>query len=317
MRIIAVCIIMSACALCGYAQTDYQSGEKGLRSREGFANASAVEQERELAKTNEFLYDRQLKDDRPVVGVAAFKFDKESPYVSLVTEKIVEILKSSGRFNVVDRTNRDKTLEELELQKRGEFITNKDVAQQGQSVAAQKMVQGTITKLPIYRIKNMDGTIRAFKASVAFQMKVDDVATGETTETTSFESKGSKECLSPEAAVQMAMNSLEDEIAEYFRTTFPLTCKIAKIEDVNNGVAGTVLLKAGKKYGIKVGDSFMVESIERIDGEALPTPLDEIKVTSLVGEAFSRCKVNKKAGQIIHDAFNAGQEIRCTLVVKK
>ena len=117
MRIIAVCIIMSACALCGYAQTDYQSGEKGLRSREGFANASAVEQERELAKTNEFLYDRQLKDDRPVVGVAAFKFDRESPYVSLVTEKIVEILKSSGRFNVVDRTNRDKTLEELELQR--------------------------------------------------------------------------------------------------------------------------------------------------------------------------------------------------------
>ena len=317
MKKIALYAMMSACTLCGYAQTDNQSGEQGLRNKEGFSNASAVEQERELAKTNEFLYDRQLKDDRPGVGVAAFKIDKESPYVSLVTEKIVEILKGSGRFNVVDRTNRDKTLEELELQKREEFITSKDVAQQGQSVAAQKMVQGTITKLPIYRIKNMDGSVRAFKASVAFQMKVDDVATGETTETVSFESKGSKECMSPQAAVQMAMNSLEGEIAEYFRVTFPLTCKIAKIEDVNNGVAETVLLKAGKKHGIKVGDSFMVESIERIDGEPLPTMIGEIKVAALVGEGFSRCKVNKKIGQTIHDVFNAGQEIRCTLVIKK
>ena len=111
MRIKAICIAMSVCTFSGYAQTDLQSGEQGLRSRQGFSETSAVEQERELAKTNEFLYDRKLKDDRPVVGVAAFKTDKESPYVGLVTEKIVEILKESGRFNVVDRTNRDKTLE--------------------------------------------------------------------------------------------------------------------------------------------------------------------------------------------------------------
>ncbi len=317
MRIKAICIAMSVCTFSGYAQTDLQSGEQGLRSRQGFSEASAVEQERELAKTNEFLYDRKLKDDRPVVGVAAFKTDKESPYVGLVTEKIVEILKESGRFNVVDRTNRDKTLEELELQKREEFIENQDVALQGQSVAAQKMIQGTITKLPIYRIKNTDGTVRAFKASVAFQLKVDDVATGETTEAVSFESGGSKECLSPQAAVQMAMNSLQDEIKEYFRVTFPLTCKIAKVEKANDGVAETILLKAGKKQGVKVGDEFIVETIERIDGEPLPTEVARIAVVALAGEGFSRCKVNKRQGQAIYDAHNANVEIRCTMVNKK
>lgn len=309
--------VMSVCALLGYAQTDMKSGEKNLRSMSDFNSASAVDQERELAKTDEFLYEKKLKDDRPVIGVAAFKSDTESPYKSLVTEKIVEILKASNRFNVVDRTNRDKTLEELELQKREEFITNQDVVAQGQSVAAQKMVQGTITKLPIYRIKNMDGTVRAFKASVAFQLKVDDVASGETTEAVSFESKGSKECSSPQAAVQMAMNSLQDEIAEYFRVTFPFTAKIAKIESENNGKAEIILLKAGKKHGIKVGESFIVETIDRIDGEPLPTEVCNVTVKQLVGEAFSRCSVEKKGSQTLFDAFNAGKEIRCTLIIKK
>lgn len=312
-----ICYILSVCVLCGYAQTDMKSGEHNLRRQSDFGKVSAVEQERELAKTDEFLYDRQLKDDRPVVGVAAFKSDKESPYISLVTEKIVEILRASGRFNVVDRTNRDKTLEELELQKREEFITNQEVAAQGQSVAAQKLVQGTITKLPIYRIKNMDGTVRAFKASVAFQMKVDDVASGETTEAVGFESQGSKECSSPQAAVQMAMNSLHDDIAEYFRVTFPLVARIAKIEAEKNGSAEIVLLKAGKKHGVKVGDSFCVETVEFIDGEALPTEIGVMTVASLAGEAFSKCKVGKKGGQALYDAFNSGKNIRCTLIIKK
>ena len=294
-----------------------KSGEHNLRSTVGFNNANAVEQEREMAKTDEFLYDKKLKDDRPVVGVAAFKSDKESPYISLVTEKIVEILKASGRFNVVDRTNRDKTLEELELQKREEFITNQDVAAQGHSIAAQKMIQGTITKLPIYRIRNTDGTVRAFKASVAFQMKVDDVASGETTEAVGFESKGSKECASPQAAVQMAMNSIQDDIAEYFRKTFPLVTKIAKIESEKNGSAETVLLKAGKKHGVKVGDSFTIETIEILDGEPLPTEISIATVTGLAGEAFSKCKLDKKGGQAVYDAFNAGKNIRCTLITKK
>lgn len=308
---------MSVCVLCGHAQINNGSGESNLRQNTNFSNVSAVEQERELSKTDEFLYDNKLKDDRPVVGVAAFKSDMDSPYISLVTEKIVEILKASNRFNVVDRTNRDKTLEELELQKREEFITNLDVAAQGQSLAAQKIIQGTITKLPIYRIKNMDGTVRAFKASVAFQMKVDDVASGETTEAVSFESMGSKECSSPQAAVQMAMNSLQDDIAEYFRTTFPLVTKIAKIESEKNGIAKTVLLKAGKKHGVKVGDSFTAEMIEYIDGEPFPTELGVLTVATIAGDSFSRCDVSKKGGQAIYDTFNAGKEIRCTLIIKK
>lgn len=274
-----------------------------------------IKQEKELQKSVEFFNQKQVNDDRDVVGVAAFKTDTDSPYSSLVTEKVVEVLKNSNRFIVVDRTNRDKVQEELEYQKREEFI-GKDVAEQGSSLAAKKMVQGTITKIPVYRIKNADGSVRGYKASVAFQLKVDDIATQQTTEAMSFEGKASKECVSAQAAVQMAMNTLEPELVEYVRTTFPLHAKIVKLVSINNGKAETILIKAGKKHGVNVGDSFMVTAIEILDGEEIPTEIGTITVSKLVGENFSECKVSKKAQQQVFGLFNANMQLRCKLIIK-
>lgn len=276
----------------------------------------AIKQEQELQKSVEFFNQSQANDDREVVGVAAFKIDAESPYASLVTEKVIEVLKNSNRFVVVDRTNRDKVQEELEYQKREEFI-GKDVAEQGSSLAAKKLVQGTITKIPVYRIKNSDGSVRGYKASVAFQLKVDDVASQQTTEAMFFEGKASKECVSAQAAVQMAMNSLEPALAEYVRTTFPLNAQIMKIVDADNGKAVTILIKCGKKHGVKVGDRFSVSAIEILEGEEIPTEIGGITVTKLVGEVFSECKVDKKTQQQLFGMFNANTKLRCTLIIKK
>ncbi len=276
----------------------------------------AIKQEQELQKSMEFFNQKQANDDREVVGVAEFKIDTESPYASLVTEKVVEVLKNSNRFIVVDRTNRDKVQEELELQKREEFI-GKDVVEQGSSLAAKKLVQGTITKIPVYRMKNSDGSVRGYKASVAFQLKVDDVATQQTTEAMSFEGKTSKECISAQAAVQMAMNSLEPALAEYVRITFPLHAKIMKILKSDNGKAVNILIKSGKKHGVKVGDQFIVTALEILDGEEIPTEIGNITVVKHVGEVFSECKVDKKIQQQLYSLFNTNTQLRCTLIIKK
>ena len=297
---LSVFLLTIACVQLGHAQSQND----------------AIKQEQELQKSVEFFNQSQANDDREVVGVAAFKIDAESPYASLVTEKVVEVLKNSNRFVVVDRTNRDKVQEELEYQKREEFI-GKDVAEQGSSLAAKKLVQGTITKIPVYRIKNSDGSVRGYKASVSFQLKVDDVASQQTTEAMSFEGKASKECVSAQAAVQMAMNSLEPALAEYVRTTFPLYGKIMKIVDADQGKAATILIKCGKKHGVKVGDRFSVSAIEILEGEEIPTEIGGITVTKLVGEVFSECKVDKKTQQQLFGMFNANTKLRCTLIIKK
>lgn len=256
-------------------------------------------------------------DDRMVVGVAQFSHKEESPYTSLVTEKVVEMLTNSKRFRVVDRTSRDKITEELDLQKSEAFIDSENLVEQDVAVAAEKMITGEIVKIPVYRIKNGDGSVRGYKASVAFQMKVVDVATGLSTEATSFEGKASNECLSPESAVTMAMMSLQEDIASYFRLNFPVTAKLMKILQEKDGMAKTILIKAGQKQGVKVGDLFNVESIEMLEGEVLPTTLGVAKVTALKGESYSECKIEKKGGKEIYELFNANKEIRCSLIIKE
>lgn len=278
MRFILTAIIMTACIFKGYAQSN--------------------------------------DDDRQVVGVAEFSCKENSPYTGLVTEKVVEMLTNSKRFRVVDRTSREKITQELELQKSEAFIDSKNLVEQDVAVAAEKMITGEIVKIPVYRMRNGDGTVRGYKASVAFQMKIVDVATGLSTEATSFEGKASKECLSPESAVTMAMMSLQDRMVEYFRMNFPVTAKLMKIVKEKNGTAEVVLIKAGKKHGIKVGDKFNVESIEILDGEVLPTTLGVITVTELKGYAYSECKVSKKEGGAIYENFNANKQIKCSLIIK-
>lgn len=92
-------------------------------------------------------------DSRPVVGVAQFTCQEESPYTGLVTEKVVEMLTNTRRFRVVDRTSHDKIREELELQKSEAFIDSKNLVEQDIAVAAEKMVTGHIVKIPVYAMK--------------------------------------------------------------------------------------------------------------------------------------------------------------------
>lgn len=261
-------------------------------------------------------YAQSNDDDRQVIGVAEFSCKEDSPYTGLVTEKVIEMLTNSKRFRVVDRTSREKITQELELQKSEAFIDCENLVEQDVAVAAEKMITGEIVKIPIYRMKNGDGTVRGYKASVAFQMKIVDVATGLSTEATSFEGKASNECLSPESAVTMAMMSLQDRMAEYFRINFPITAKLMNIVKEKNGVAELVLIKAGKKHGIKVGDKFNVERLEMLDGEVLPTTLGIITAIALKGEAYTECKVSKKEGKAIYENFNANKQIKCSLIIK-
>ena len=251
-------------------------------------------------------------DTRPVVGVAQFTCDVKSPYVGLVTEKVVEMLTNTHRFQVVDRTSREKIEEELELQKSEAFLDSKNLADQYSAVAAEKMITGHIVKIPVYAVRNTNGTVRGYTGSVAFQMKVVDVESGTSSEATSFQGKTSKECLSPESAVTMAMQSLQEEIYEYFRLNFPVT---AALERCLNET--TILVTAGSEHGLKLGDRFTIEAIELIGGKPYPTAIGEAKVKKLAGASFSECEVSKKTGKAISDKLAEKVQLRCSLIVKK
>lgn len=253
-------------------------------------------------------YPQQSVDTRPVVGVAEFSCQEDSPYTGLVTEKVVEMLTNTRRFRVVDRTSIDKIHSELELQKTEAFLDSKNRVEQDIAVAAEKMITGHIVKIPVYRIKNPDGSVRGFKASVGFEMKVVDVATGLSSEATSFQGKASQECMSPEAAVNMAMQSIQSEIGDWFRTNFPITCSVSRIIDNK-----TVLVNAGSEQGVKPGNIFKVEAVEILDGQPYHKALGEIKIKAVAGPNFSECEVPKKTMEQIRSYFDNAIKIICEL----
>lgn len=257
------------------------------------------------------------QDTRLVVGVAAFTCDDGSPYSRLVTEKVAEMLTNTRRFRVVDRTSRDKIEAELELQKSEAFLDSKNRVEQDVAVAAEKIITGHIVKIPVYAVKNGNGSLRGYKASVAFEMKVLDVATGITTEATSFQGKASDEYLSPESAVTAAMQSLQADIYEYFRVNFPVTAKIVRVLEEKGGKAQVVLLSAGSEQGIKVGDVFTIQSVDMIDGSPYFSDLGEAKVSRVAGGSFSECKVDKGAGLAVMEKFKASEKLQCKLVIKQ
>lgn len=283
-----ILLLMAACALPGHAQS----------------SVASVNDEIELQKDVSFINAKTVDDDRYVVGVAKFKSDIESPYTGLVTEKLVGWLKESNRFIVVDRTHMDRVNEEMEFQKREEFIGRKDLAEQGNNLAAQKIIAGTITKIPVYRMKNGDGSVRGYKASVAFEIKLDDVETSETTHTASFEGKASKECISPEAAVVMAMGTMRDDIMRYFSGAFPIEARILKIDSRDGDNAETVIIKAGAKHGIAKGDMFELVLREKIEGEEVVSTIGTARVMEITGDTTARLKLDKKSGQAVGMNFS-------------
>ena len=257
------------------------------------------------------------KDDRIVIGVTAFTCDENPRFVGLVTEKVVEMLTNAKRFRVVDRTSADRVNDELELQKSEAFIDSKNVVEQGASLAAEKIITGHITKIPVYSMKGANGGVNGYKASVAFQMKIVDVATGLSTDATSFEGKASELMLSPESAVQNAMKSIQTEINQYFKLNFPLQGKIVKLlPDVKGRTK--VLVNLGKHAGINVGDKLSVEMIELIDGQKYPQKIGTVEVVTLAGDNLSEAIASdKKSSQSISSNFSESKKLECTLITKK
>ena len=99
----------------------------------------------------DFLFSQQNKDKRRIVAVEKFVSETPTKYDGAITEKVIEIITKSKRFNVVDRTNLDLIKKEQALQKTEEFFDGNRV-QQGAMIGADYQVIGNIRMLNIIRL---------------------------------------------------------------------------------------------------------------------------------------------------------------------
>jgi curli biogenesis system outer membrane secretion channel CsgG len=262
---------------------------------------------------NTSLYAQQNGNSKIIVGVAKFTSEVNTPFVAAVTENVVKVLTNTKRFAVVDRTSYDKIKEELELQKSEAFIDSKSTVKQDVALGAQFLIVGHIVKMNIYTMKNSDGSVNGYKSSAAFTLKVNNVETGETTEAEHFQTEVSPIAASKEQAINQALQSIEKELTEYFKKTFPVYAKIVRIQESKNQSANVVLLNVGKNSDISVGSHFIVDYVDYIEGKAFPTKIGALSVKKLIGEDFSECKV-QKGGEEILSRFNAAQILQCKFI---
>ena len=74
---------------------------------------------------------------------------------------------------------------------------------------------------------------------------------------------------------------------------------------------------AQEEAGIKVGDTFTIESVEMLDGKPYPSELGKAKVTKLSGESFAECSVSRKVIIAIENSKASHNLVRCNLIIKK
>lgn len=256
-----------------------------------------------------------LTDSRQIVGVAKFESDTETKFAGQITERVVDVLINSKRFQVVDRTTVGSIKSELEFQKTENFIDSKSTTQQGVMLAADFMVTGKIGAINVARVMNVDGTVGGYKASLNFTLKIVETASSLSTEAHSFESRGGEKSLSPEKAVAAALNTIQPQLVEYFTANFPVNVKIVKILASRKESAATVLVAGGTSMGLHEGDKLTVQKIELLDDKPYPTDIGEIKVTKVAGENFSECDVSK-GGPQVQALFTAGEKLNCKLIKK-
>jgi hypothetical protein len=254
-------------------------------------------------------------DARPVVGVAKFGSDIETKFAGQITERVVDVLINSKRFQVVDRTTVEKIQAELEFQKSENFIDSKSTSQQGVMLAADFMVTGKIGAINVARVMNVDGTVGGYKASLNFTLKIVETSSTLSNEAHSFESRGGDKSLSPEKAVAAALNTIEPQLIEYFATNFPVNVRIVKILTSKKEAAAAVLVAGGTSMGLHEGDKLTVQKIELLEGKPYPTDIGEIKITKVAGENFSECDVSK-GGPSLQALFVAGEKLNCKLIRK-
>lgn len=252
---------------------------------------------------------------KQILGVSLFTTAAESPmapkFLSSITERVVDVAKKSNRLQVIDLTS--NKARENALKRSQENYKAENWLESGKALNAEYVLTGDLGLLKFIKITSTQPN--GYKASIAYTIKIIKTETGEITKTQTFSSYDTEISLMPETAFQKAIESTEQKLLEYFLNEFALTLKIAKLSEEKNGRANGIILQGGATTGAKVGDMFSVVLIDRSLGSPLPKEIGKVKLTTIINDYFSECKVIG-GGENISKHFSNKDEIECTLIKK-
>ena len=177
-----------------------------------------------------FAVSQEVEDARLLVGVTQFTTSGNPAaerFSGFVTERVLDILNQSNRFQVINLTSKSAVAdvsERAETNYKAEnWIDTKAQLNPDYFVAAD------ITTLKFIQLTSESP--QTYKASISFTIKLTDSRTGKILGggSQTFQTADSKKSLTPEGAVLQAMLTVQDDIASYFKNNFIFKTAVAKV----------------------------------------------------------------------------------------
>ncbi len=116
-----------------------------------------------------------------------------------------------------------------------------------------------------------------------------------------------------ETAVNRALTRISDDIDSYFEHAFPLYATLEEAGESKKDKQKEIYINIGSQIGVAKNNEFYVYAVKTIGTKEARQELGRIKVSEVMGDEVSRCKVTK-GGDKIKAAIDAGTEL---LIVSK
>ncbi|WP_439131841.1 hypothetical protein [Polaribacter sp.] len=256
------------------------------------------------------IYSQETDDYRLIVGVAKFTANnvKQERFAPMVSERVLDVLNQQNRFQVIDL---DGTARKEAIQKAQENYKSENWLEANKSISAEYTLTGVLTSIKFLRLNAGKG----YKATITYTTKIINTESGEIIQngTATFSSGNSEIKLTPESALQSAIQTTINPLKEYFSSSFPIKLNLVRIEEEKKSKATVVLLDGGSKIGITKGQKFQVYFIDNSLGKPLPRIIGEVKITNVLSEDFSDAKVTD-GGKKIYKTLNENKKLICKTI---
>lgn len=263
-----------------------------------------------LLLLNLFLFNakaQESNDYRRIVGVAKFSATdvRQERFSDAIAERVLDVLNQQNRFQVIDL---DGKARKQAINVSQENYKSENWIEDNKSLSAENTLTGVLTSLKFIRLNAGKG----YKAAVTYTIKIIDTQSGEIIEngTATFSSTKSDIKLTPESALQSAIETTIPGLKEYFSKSFPIKIDLLRIEKEKKNKALVVLLGGGSKMGLQEKQKFEVYTIDNSLGKPLPKILGEVKITKILSEDYCEAKVVKGNREILA-SFKEEKKIIC------
>lgn len=252
-------------------------------------------------------YSQTEEDYRLIVGVTKFtSLDvRQERFAEMLSERVLDVLNQQNRFIVIDL---DGTARNEVINKAQENYKSANWIESNKSINAEYTLAGVLTSIKFIRLNAGKG----YKATITYTIKLMNTESGEIIQngTATLTSNESEIKLTPETALESAIQTTIPELSNYFSSSFPIKLNLVRIEKEKKEKAISVLLDGGSKLGVQENLVFECYYIDNSLGKPLPKIVGKIKVIKILSEDFSEAKVTTD-GKEIYSNFNEEKKIIC------